>query len=228
MNRGQIYNIDPIFDFQILCDTDLGLYRLIKEDYYDRTVFDNYLFDSNDLLFIKTVLLCRKLFNPLSVFCKEDSLTDEERNNIYKEFLDTEYDRILNLSTPTTIMEIASAANNTNKIVNVTVLCKNEKEKEWVNKYNAKLKCIVADYEDFNLDKYDTIYVKDIYTLLSFNQESINEKNIIFPNYFFNLEIQNGKMDIPILEVAKKYYENNKFMSIDPYKDIQPPASEME
>ena len=228
MNGGQIYNIDPIFDFQLLCDTDLGLYHLIREDYYDRSVFNNYLFDSDDLDYIKTVLLCRKLFNPLFVYCKEDSLTDEEKDNIYKEFLDTEYDRILDLASPTTIMEIASRANNTNNIVNVTILCKNEKEKEWIKRYNSRLKCIISDYENFDLNNYDTVYIKDIYSLFLFNQDSINQKNIIFPNYFFNLEVQNGKLEVPVLEIAKKYYQNNTFLSIQPYKDIYPPATEME
>lgn len=228
MNKGQMYTIDPLFDFQTLCDTDLGLYRLIKQDYYDKSVFDNGLFDSTDERFIKTVLLCRKLFNPLFIFCKEDKLSDEEKDNIYQEFLDTEYDSILNLSTPTTIMEIASISNNANNIVNVTVLCKNDKEKAWVNKYNRKLKCIVSDYKGFDLSKYDTIYIKDIYTLALFKQESIEKKNIIFPNYIFNMENQSGKIEVPVLEVAEKYYKTNKFMVIDPYKDIYAPVSEME
>ena len=228
MNREKIYTIDPIFDFQILCDIDLGLYRLIKEDYYDRSVFDNNLFDSDDEVFIKTVLLSRELFNPLNVFCKEGALTDEERNNIYKEFLDTEYDRILELSTPTTIMEIASRCNNTNSIVNVTVLCNSEKEEEWIHKYNRKLKCIVSNYSDLDLDKYDTLYIKDIYTLLAFNQESIKNKNIIFPIYAFNLEDKFGKTEVPIKEIAEKYYMDNKFISIQPYRDIVIPVSEWE
>lgn len=227
MNNRQIYTIEPLFDFQALCDTDLGLYRLIKEDYYDRSVFDNDLFDSNDERFIKTILLSRRQFNPLNIFCKKNALTQSEIDDLYQEFLDKEYDRILQLSPYTTIMNIASISNNTNKIVNVIVLCASEKEKEWINKYNLKLKCIIADYKDFDLRKYDTIYIKDIYTLTLFKQESIKNKNIIFPRFMFNLETDSRKMDIPVLEVAKKYYKENKFLATDPYKDIWVPMSEM-
>lgn len=222
------YTIDPLFDFQIICDIDLGLYRLIKRDYYDRSVFDNYLFDSNDEDFIKTMLLVRKDINPLSIFCKKDKLSEEEKENIYQEFLDTEYDNILNLSTPTTIMKIASISNNTNNIVNVKILCRNKKEVEWVKKYNRKLKCIIDKYEDLDISKYDTIYIKDINNLLLFKQEPIIEKNIIFANYVFNLEDQSGKLEVPKLNVVENYYRTNKFIAIGTYKDIYMPVSEME
>lgn len=227
MNNGQIYTIDPLFDFQLICDTDLGLYRLIKKDYYDRSVFNNNLFDSNDERFIKTILLCRKQFNPLFAFCKKNALSDKEMDDLYKEFLDKEYDNILRLSTPTTIMEVASMTNKTNKIVNSTILCATDKEKEWIEKYNKKLKCIISDYKDVDLNKYDTLYIKDIYTLLLYNQQYMKNKNIIFPRYIFNLEVASSKMDIPILEVSKEYYKENKFLATDPYKDISVPMSEM-
>lgn len=226
MINRQFYTIDPLFDFQILCDTDLGLYRLIKQDYYDRSVFSNEIFDSNDEIFIKTILLCRKLFNPLFTFCKEGSLSDKEKDDIYQEFLDTEYNKILNFSTPTTLMKVASISNNTNNIINVTVLCKSEDEVKWIKRYNSRLKCIISDYKGLDLSPYDTIYIKDIYSLLLFNQESIDKKNIIFGNYVFNLEDQSGKLEIPILDIAKKYYIKNKFMATDVYDNVYPPMSE--
>lgn len=224
MNRPT-YTIDPLFDFQILCDTDLGLYRLIKEDYYDRSVFDENLFDSDEEFFIKTRLLDRTHFNPLFLFCKKGVLTDDEMDDLYQEFLDKEYERILERSTPTTILEIASKSNNTNNIVNVTVLCKSEAERKWLLKYNFRLKSIIGDYIDFDLSKYDTIYIKDIYTLTLFRQETLKYKNIIFPRYVFNLENTSGKLDVPIIEVCKNYYKENKFMATDPYEGISIPVA---
>lgn len=229
MNSQQIYTLDPLFDFQCLCDIDIGLYRLIKKDYYDRSIFDNNLFDSNDDRFIKTILLSRTKFNPLFIFCKQNKLSDENIDNLYQQFLDEEYDRILELSEPSAFMTVASAANSIkNKLVNVTILCNNKKEVDWVSKYNYKLKCIIDEYKDFKLDKYDTIYIKDIYNLIQFNQESLKNKNIIIPRYVFNLEIAYSKIDMPIIEVSKKYYKENKFMLSDPYKDIWVPIKEME
>lgn len=225
---SQMYTLDPLFDFQCLCDTDIGLYRLIKKDYYDKSIFDNYLFDSKDDRFIKTILLSRTKFNPLFIFCKEGKLTDEDKDNLYQQFLDEEYDRILELSEPTSLFTIASASNSVNKIVNVTVLCDNEKEVKWVSKYNYKLKCIVSKYKNFKLDNYDTLYLKDIYNLIQFNQESIKNKNIILPRFMFNLETAYSKIEMPIIEVSKKYYKENKFMLSDPYKDIMIPVKEME
>ena len=35
-------------------------------------------------------------------------------------------------------------------------------------------------------------------------------------------------MEMPIIDVAEKYYKENKFMLSDPYKDIWTPVKEME
>ena len=224
---GQIHTIDPLFDFQSVCDIDFGLYKLIKEEYYDRDIFNNYLFDSDDDRFIRTVLLSREYFNPLFIFCKKDVLTGTEMDDLYQEFLEKEYDKIISLSTPTTIMEIATISNSLNKMVNVTILCATPKEAEWVKNHNHKLKCVISDYKDFDLTSYDTLYIKDIYTLLAFKQDTLINKNIIFPRFIFNLE-KSKNIEIPILEVSKKYYKNNKFMATDPYKGISVPVSEMQ
>lgn len=226
--QSQMYTLDPLFDFQCLCDIDIGLYRLIRKEYYDKSIFDNYLFESTDIRFIKTVLLSRVNFNPLFIFCKQGVLTEENINDLYKEFLDKEYDKILDLSDPTVFMNIASTANSLNKMVNVTVLCADEKEVAWVKKYNHKLNHIISDYKNFNLKKYDTIYIKDLYVLESFDQKSLNKKNIVIPRFMFNLETGYNKIDMPIIEISKKYYKNNKFMIADPYSDISIPVKEME
>lgn len=224
-NSTPQYVIDPIFDFQVICDTDIGLYRLIRKEYYDKNIFRKELFETNDVDFIKTVLLCREHFNPLTEFCKKGKLSDLEMDDLYRQFLDQEYDKILDLSIPYSIMSIASMSNNMNKIVNVVILCKSEKEKEWVARYDSKLKCIISDYKDFNLDKYDTLYIKDLYNLLLLDQDSIKKKNIIFPRFKFNLETEAARMELPIIEVAQKYYKENKFVVADPYKGISEPIS---
>lgn len=226
-NSSPRYIIDPLFDFQVICDTDIGLYRLIKKEYYDRNVFKNELFDSDDADFIKTVLLCRKYFNPLTEFCKDGKMSNIELDDLYRQFITQEYDKILELSPPTSIMSIASVSNTVHKIVNVTVLCNTEKEKNWVVNHDPKLKCVIGKYENFDLLKYDTLYIKDIYNLLLFKQESLNNKNIIFPRFKFNLENTSSKMELPIIEVAEKYYKNNKFMTAEPYKGISEPVGAM-
>lgn len=227
MENKQIHTIDPLFDFQALCDTDLGLYRLIKRDFYDRSVFNNELFDSKDERFVKTMLMCRDHFNPLFLFCKKNKMKDEELDDLYREFLDKEYDNILKLSPPTAIFELAAVSNSVKKLVNVTVLCKSENEKQWIQKYDSRLKCIIEDFQDFDITKYDTIYIKDIYNLLGLKQETIDLKNIFIAKYVFNLEIATSKLEIPIINITQRYYKKNKFILIDPYKDLSIPVSEM-
>ena len=184
-NTNPIYTINPLFDFQCLSDTDLGLYRLIKKEYYDRSVFKNELFDSNDEVFIRTELLCRQNLNPLFIFCKENIMSDEELDDLYEQFLTEEYDKILKLSPITSIMNVASTSNNVRDLVNVSILCKSEEEKKWINKYTNKLNCIISDYNQFNLRRYDTIYIKDIYTLLLYH--TLFDLSRPFSNLFSNL-----------------------------------------
>lgn len=229
MNKNSTpqYTIDPLFDFQALCDTDIGLYRLIKQEYYDKSIFKSEIFEDTNERFIKTLLLTRRHFNPLFIFCKDNVMTDEEIDDLYKEFLNEEYSKILSLSSITGIFNIASLSNSTNKLVNVKVLCKSDEEVDWVHKYSYKMKCIVSSYENFDITKYDTIYIKYLDTLLLFNQESIKNKNIIFSKFLFNMEPEITKVDMPLIKIAKNYYKNNKFITADPYKDIVIPVSEM-
>lgn len=225
MKQNGNYIINPIFDFQSVCDTDLGLYRLIRKEYYDKSIFRKELFETNDLAFVKAMILTRSKFNPLSVFCKDNVLKEEEMNDLYEQFLEEEYDKILELSSPTTILSLASTSNNLNKMVNVRILCKSKNEVKWISKYTTKLKCIISPYKDFDLKKYDAVYLKDIYTLLQFKQDSIDKKNIILSKFNFNLE--SYKLELPIIEISKNYYKNNKLLLASPYKDIIAPVSEM-
>lgn len=227
-NTRPTYTLSPLFDFQAICDADLGLYRLIKQEYYDKSIFKNELFDTNDEVFIKTELLCRKNINPLILFCEENKLSNDELDDLYKQFLDEEYDNILKLSPITDIMNVASMSNSMQQhLVNASILCKSEQEKEWVYKYTKKINCIVADYNKFKITEFDTIYIKDIYELLLFDQDTIKYKNIIISRFLFNLENEYTKMDLPIMEISKKYYKDNYFLFIDPYKNICVPVSEM-
>lgn len=226
-NKKPIYTLHPLFDFQAICDTDIGLYRLIKKEYYDKSVFKNELFDSKDEMFIRTELLCRKNFNPLFLFCKENIMSDEELDDLYQQFLDEEYDKIIDLSPITSIMNLAATSNSVRDIVTASILCKTDKEKEWVYKYTKKLNCIVSEYKQFKLDRFDSIYIKDIYTLLLFDQSTLKDKNILISRFNFNLENEYTKVELPIMNISQKYYKNNKFMLIDPYKNISIPMGEM-
>ena len=227
LNTEQLYTINPLFDFQILCDSDIGLYRLIKDKYYDRDIFDTDLFDSNDEQYLKTVLLTRTHFNPLFIFCKKGVLSNEDMDSLYEQFLNEEYENILKLSPPSDIAKIATLSNTIRKVVNVTVLIKNEAELKWLQTMNKNLKYIMSDYKDLDISKYDTLYIKDIYSLLLFKEKSLVNKNIIYPKYLFNLETATSKLEVPIVEVSKKFYKDNTFLSMDPYKDIVVPITEM-
>ena len=57
----------------------------------------------------------------------------------------------------------------------------------------------------------------------SINKKADDEDEVLN----FNLENEYHKIELPILEVSEKYYKDNKFMLIDPYKDISVPISEM-
>lgn len=227
MNSTVRYTINPLFDFQIICDTDIGLYRLIKKEYYDKSIFKKELFETSNEVFIKALLLTRKYFNPLHVFCKDKIFNQEELDDLYNQFLTEEYDKILELSTPTDIFRLAVASNTMQKIVNLTILCNSDKEVQWVDRYNPRLKCIVAEYRDFDITEFDTLYIKDLYTLLLLKQDTISRKNIIFPRFNFNLENTSMKVEIPKVEVTKKYHMHNRFSTVDPYRGITAPVSEM-
>lgn len=121
-----------LVDFNIVVDTDLGLINMMKKEYNNTDFVLSYINNMKDKVIIDQ-LLERENKNPLSIIIRDEYR--ESIDDLYKEFLETEYDNILKHSSVTDIMNLVSTYINTGA-VHADIICKNKSEEQLINNLN--------------------------------------------------------------------------------------------
>lgn len=149
-----------LINFDCYVDTEYGLIQLIKNNYLDTDVFDiEKLSLPSRKIFLS--LIDREEQNPLSVIAK-DNVSKKDLDDYYKEFMEEEYDNILNLSVTTELKSLLELMKSEPSI-HVTILCKNEKEKEALKDDTSMDNCkIIIDNPDNDYSKFTAYYFKYI------------------------------------------------------------------
>lgn len=206
-----------LVDFDIVIDTDLGLINMIKKEYNNTNFVLNYINNMKDKVIIEQ-LLERDNKNPLSIIIKEEYR--DSIDNLYKEFIESEYDNILKYSSITDIMNLINVYIDTGS-VHVDIICKNKSEEQLINNLNiSQLKVLVQeDKTKIDLSDYDTIFIKNYSDILNFNR--VIAKNIFIGNYKFNLDDDHIPLKDISLIVGKTnivsvidVYESNKYIKV--------------
>lgn len=187
--------LTTVIPFDLIVDTDYGLIQLIKEKYYDRSVF-NGLITARPMQLIY-ILYSRKNQNPLYPFM--DNQEDfESMNNLYAEFLEKEYVNILKNSITTELFNVVKLFNSSDGVITPIILCRNELEETFmsklskVNKIIPPIPTIRGNYDNIDISAFDPIYFKfysDTLPIL----DKLNGKNLYIANYGFNFnETEDG------------------------------------
>lgn len=175
-----------LISFDSIIDIDLGLINMIKKDYNDANLFNivHLNLPKKNLLY---ELVNRNNKNPLSAIIQ--NTYKDNIDNIYEQFLQKEYNNILDNSEPTDLFKLIDIYSKTN-LISVNILCKNLYEKQIINKYN--LRCGYVYYTDNNIDvsSYDSIYIKN-YTDCGL-LDNLFGKIIYICNYKFNFDKDNN------------------------------------
>lgn len=196
-----------LIEFGMIFDTDLGMLLTIQEKYNNPKYMDSeYINNANEDGFIYE-LLNQETYDPLNIVL----LSNINKKLLYQQFNKEEYDTILKYSKPTNIANLIQAYIESGA-VNVTVLCKNEKEKQYISKRN--INSILEENIDMKL--YDCIYVKNIESLLKI--KGIKGKNIFIGNYRYNFDNEDRtKLKENIVSI---FGLNNKISIIDVYNKL--------
>ena len=186
-----------LFTSNILLDTDIGVYRLVREKYDNPKYFKLNILDVIIERY-KEVIPRRDTINPLSFIIK-----DEYKNsidNLYNEMMSKDYSRILELSEFTNV-EAVLGLFLTRKELDIKIVCKNLEEKQIFKNRNKKYNIVVFEnYKDIDVEPYDAIYTKYYKDYSKFNKivaktlyfanakYNFTNKNIIDPEIYINLD----------------------------------------
>ena len=88
------YTIDSFIPFDMVIDTEMGLMKLIEFE-YNNNFFYNHLLGNDE--YVKLLLRDREKRNPLSIIAKNGT-SEEELDDMYRQFMETRYNDILRLS----------------------------------------------------------------------------------------------------------------------------------
>jgi hypothetical protein len=149
-----------LMDFDCYVDTEFGLLQLIKKNYLDKSVFNiDKLNQSSKQLILS--LIDRERKNPLSIIAN-DGISEEDLDDYYKEFMEEEYNNILNLSVTTELKSLLELM-KTESSIHVTFLCRNEDEVNILKEDSSTDNCkFIIDNPDNDYSKFTAFYFKYI------------------------------------------------------------------
>ena len=211
-----MYMVTSTVPFNMIVDTDLGLWKLIQDQYPNTNFFYQGLIYERDLNFMKHFMVSRMEKNQLKSLMKHDYVS--QADSLYDEFINTKYDEILRLSENTGIFELICRSKGVNDVMRFTVLCQNQVESDEIfkrfSKYNMKVSTIIyEDLKKVDISQYGSIYIKDIHDFFSYNR--VEGKNVIVGNYGFNLE--GGVRNTTLLEPSGIITLSNVIQLVDIY-----------
>lgn len=202
-------------DFEIILDTDIGVFNILKSKYNNPNYFNSSLISNIDNKALLYSLLNMRYENVLDLFIKDEY--KEQSNSLYKQIISDNLDEVYNNSLLTEGFDLFKIYLQTN-VVGITVLCKNEKEEQIIKKLDKEFRVLrYSEDKKISCDGFDTIFLKKYRDVDRF--EKIEAKNIFIYNYANNLD---EEKNIPLLDISIKIAQSNKVYTIDLHK-IQNP-----
>lgn len=211
--QGDTLNVmSPLIPFNLIIDTDFGLLCLIKQRYLDESVFDEKFFKNKSVRNLVSEIYSRKEKNPLYLFIKDEY--KDSADKFYNQFMEREYDSILNLSATTEFYRLARMFSNEPEI-KVTIVCNTQKEFDLLSSHKEGLgKCrleLKSDLDNVKLGIINQYFFKCIDDYIEY-KKWLKNKTVYFANYSFNVdELESGSEEL--LDIMS----NNRISIIDIY-----------
>lgn len=207
-----MYNLDILIPFDLVVDLDIGLLKLVRFEYSNNDYFYKGILQGMDDC-LRYSLMIREDPNPLSIAAVNPD-DHETLDEFYKQFMEREYTKIMNLSQDTAISDLTKVSGMTSasdRIVRITIMCRSEEEKKLINlrKMNP-FRIIVSSPEKIDLSQYKALFVKNAYDLDMYR--NVEALNLYIANYGFNLVKDPSRSNAPGLpiDIVAKYSKDNE------------------
>lgn len=214
------YGSNILVEFDMIVDTEVGLMRLIKDEYCNGAVFDESILNLNDHL-MKGLLMERFSPNPLIVPFRDSSKT-EMMDSFYNQFFERRYDDILSKSCSTAITKLVKKFVDTEGVIRVTILCEDEKQKLIAKELFKDCLMSLIYFDVIKDDTYDVklfseLFVRDVRRLPRYS--NLSGKTIYLARYNHNLDkdLMERKILFPLKDYAILYADDNQFRIVTLY-----------
>lgn len=201
-----------LVEFDFIIDLDLAMIKFIRDNYNNPEYVNQDTINITDDNVLIYKLLYRNTINPLELLFNNDI----DPTNLYYEILDN--DKLLDYATPADTFGLLITFLREATFIDITILCKNEEQRNFINKLNSNLKTIIANNKkSIDLDKYTVVYLK--YYVNAIEYDNINGKHIYIANARYNMDETNPKE--PIYAISNLIADTNIIHTMDLYTKIK-------
>lgn len=192
--------MSPLIPFNMIVETDVGLLSLVFKDYLDPRVFNQDFFVGKKVNQLVYDLYNREKENPLSL-CIRDEYTNS-CDTFYNQFMEREYDKILNKSVVTEFYRLIRAYNAEPEI-KVTVVCEKQQEIDLLKQYENTKNCNIvlsSSMTPSNIKSHNQFFFKSIADAVPYVKH-LKDKSIYIANYRFNKTEEGEFINHPIIPI---------------------------
>lgn len=188
--------ITPLFAFNTIYDTDVGLIELVRREYRDPDVFNLDLLDSyTDRRKLIKDLYKRTEQNPLTMFMNNPD--EEVASDYYQQFMTQKYDDILKLCVHTGLYNMISMIPAMEEI-NATIYYTNDIERHYLEKdFKGNLRGIsIKELHELNglFDSFNAYFVRSVFdSEFDFIMHFARSVSIYILDYGYNFDSE-GKL----------------------------------
>lgn len=212
------FSSNILFYFESIVDIDLGFIRFIRKNFKNSRYMDQDILKNNDEMFYKSLLVSRTNPNPLSTII--NPIYKDSIDSLYNEILEASYDEILDMTSPLAIFPIFINSIKSG-FLNVSILCKNEHEKQYIKKMLPEEKSFNILFRNdtkVNLDLFNCIYMKDFSDILA---TRLLTKDVFVLGYRYNLESNEDR--VLKLDILNQVHRSVQLHIVTPYKNFIEP-----
>lgn len=216
---GANSNLAPLISFNTIVDTDIGLIKLVCEDFFDPAVFDEDLFKDLSKYQLIHKVYYRDHTNPLTAIAKKDTpiqLLDEYYQEFKEKYMSEIYKRSITTEMLNSIYNF-----NISQDINSVILCYSQEQIDLLNEESEleeNKKILFSDIitkDKFSFKQYFFKYIDEIYPF-----DNCEAKTIYLST--FRPNFNETKEDLLDPKLVEKLIKNRNQISIfDLYrKDI--------
>lgn len=210
------YVNDILIPYDCIIEQDIGLFNVIREKYSNDVVFDMEKIQDEESC--RELVLNNKYKNPLELILRPDY--SEKKEDFYSQFIEMEYENILDKAPNTLIYEMARKLMNS-KMGNITFLVSNDYERDKLFEiYDQSILIDIVDsYENYSVKNFDIVFIRRFEDFLKF--KNLEGKHLYILDYTFNLENnRNDEEMIPIVPYSIIAYSNSNIINlVSVYRD---------
>lgn len=212
-------------EFEALFDIPFGIIQIIREKYFDPSVFESYWINA-DTYTLRCLLYEREEYNPIYAAMKTGIKDRDKANEILNDMNKDKsvYKMILDKSPAIAMFNILELIHgvfkNNPQMIEYVVLCKNRIQEKYIK---SKIPDIITRIDNppytYRVEDYELIIVERYENMVRYAMNKGYKGHTIWiPKFYYNMELNDREM--PSLGISTLIADLNIIQTYEPYNNF--------